>query len=187
MIRLISCLALGLSLWGCSTPKPSSPAKHDGVRIPADFTLIPSRIPKEEWKRVFFRIARDIRLLPKLHPHIHDLKITLARDETERTLLFVAYARLTQNAEQNFWKTQTRRLYEPDMSPDFVQIRQYPNRSLTESDAYLRGDQAAKTVIAVSDDRRGNVYIVGGSRLLGGDQPFALDQIVRTMTDALNH
>lgn len=171
---------------GCTTHSaPTGPMQSD-VLAPAGFTPIASRVPQEKWKRVFFRITRDIRLLPKLHPHIHDLKITLLRDDTERTLLFMARARLTGNADENFWKTQTRRLYEPELSPDFVQIRHYANRSLTESEAYLQQDRAAKTVIAVSDDRRGNVHIVGGSRLIGGAEPFVLDQIIRSMTNVLN-
>ena len=186
MIRLFSLLTLLLALAGCSTTKPSSGPKNVGVRVPNGFTDIPSRVPGEEWKRVFFRVARDVRLLPKLHPHVFDVKVRLLRAADERTLLFIAHARLTKNADENFWKHTARRLYEPDMAPDFVQIRHYANRSLTESEAYLRGDAAAKTVITISDNRQGSVYLLGGTRLIGGDQPFLLDQIITRMSNDLN-
>ena len=186
MIRSVLLLAMLLGWAGCSTPKPPSGSEIDSVRLPSGFTPISSRVPSEEWKRVFFRVTRDVRLLPKLHPHIFDIKVTLARDRNERTFLFIAKARLTENADDNFWKHTARRLYEPDMAPDFVQIRHYSNRSLTESEAYLRGDAAAKTVITISDNRQGSVYLLGGTRLIGGDQPFLLDRIISEISNDLN-
>lgn len=187
LLRPLSCMVLALMLVGCATPSVSNPSPARlGIKTPAGFNPIPSRVPKVEWKRVFFRVARDIRLLPRLHRHVYDIKVTLLTDKDERTFLFIAHARLTHKTDENFWKIESHRLYQPEMKPDFVQIRHYPNRSLTESEAYLRGEHVAKTVIAISDDRHGNVHLVGGSRLIGGDEPFVLDQIVARMVNDLN-
>ena len=186
-----SLLSAGLGLLvGCASPSSSDPQGSHDRRI-AGFQQIESRVSETEWENTFFRIARDIHLLPKLHREVRTTKPELlaSRDGTEflfrAPIQFIGKDRLERRA---FLQSTIRNLFGSSPKPDFQQTRNRNGFDQIHSEGVLGdSDPITKVSIYALNGDSNTSFLIGGVRVVSGTAPFALEQHLQELLLPLLH
>ena len=197
-VRQVVAPALSLLLAGCASDDasaPRSPQRASGVlaryrvATPAGFQVIRSEIPAVQWEGTFFRIARDIRLLPKLHREVRGVDVTLLSNQRRDRFLFCAAVRFTgvdRAARKRFLQTGVHRLFDNSPPPDFQNTRSTEHRDVIHSEGVRRDRDAVAQVSIYGVGLGADVgYVFGGVWLSSGADPFGMDDILRDLKDQL--
>jgi len=172
-------IATSLLLIGCASPSNSSgPTSHDSWI--SGFHRVESRVSAKEWENTFFRIARDVKLLSKLHPEIRSSKPELLADRDGQELLFrasIKFSGIDRAARRAMLQSTIRKLFGTNPTPDFQQTRGRLGRDEIHSEGVLNdSDPIAKVSIYGLNGDSETAYLIGGVRTVSGNAPFALEQ-----------
>lgn len=184
---------LPLLLVGCATAppqeQPGAALARYRIESPAGFQVVPSEVPELEWESTFFRIARDVRLLPKLHPEVRGANVTLLANQQRDRFLFIAAVNFTdmeQSARREFMRAGIRSLFNKNPNPDFQNTRSTERWDVIHSEGIRQDENAIAHVSIYAVNGKSNVaYILGGVWLSSGMGPFAMDNILRNLKDQL--
>jgi len=167
----------------------TGPLARYGLPTPEGFRVIASEVPDVPWQQTFFRIARDIRLLPALHPEIERADLTLLANAPRDRLLFCAAVRfhqLDRAARRDFLRRQVYALFDNNPKADFQRIQRHQQWDLIHSEGVRRdADAVAQVVIYAVNRQSSTVYLLGGVWPSTGIDPFAMDRTLRELATRL--
>lgn len=190
MITGIALIAASALFSGCASPGSNTgPTSRDNW-IPG-FHRIESRVSDQEWENTFFRIARDVRLLSKLHPEIRSSKPELLAGRDGQELLFRAPIKLSgidRPGRRALLQSTIRKLFGTNPTPDFQQTQGRLGLDEIHSEGVLNNSNpiAKVSIYGLNGDSE-TAYLIGGVRTLSGNAPFALEQHLQELLLPLLH
>lgn len=174
---------------GAAVKRPSGVLARYRVATPVGFQPIRSDVPEVVLEHTFYRIARDIRLLPKLHREIRGVDVTLlANARRDRFLFFaaVSFSGMDRAGRKAFLQTRVRQLFGNSPPADFQNTRSAERWDTIHSEGVRRDRDAVAQVSLYAVNRDSDVsYVYGGVWLSSGADPFAMDQILRGLKEQL--
>lgn len=190
IVRGITLVALIIAA-GCATdsgpsnkPAAGSLARY-GINTPPGFRPIHSDVPDVPWQQTFFRIARDVRLLPKLHREIDAIDMTMMANQHNDRLLFCAavkFSNMTRTERREFLRRKIYALYDKNPKADFQRIQNRKYWDVIHSEG-VRGDSdsAAQVVIYAVNRNSSVTHLLGAVWLSTGVDPFGMDRNLQSM------